>query len=223
MAVSRRRVPEVEEETPAARRRRYARSGDTAEVTVTPIKLQILRHLLDFRFLLVPQTAKLMGLSDQAARRHLRELFDAGLVERIAVPRSALADDGEANDASLTFGSAPAIHALSKPGIQSLVDAGIADRDALKRPPVSYGPQNSLFLRHELFVRDIRVWLTSLAAVGFPLISWQDGPEPGSGKAPAPRPDGTFALRVVDEVVTRSAEEGLYFAILSMMCTSTPQ
>jgi hypothetical protein len=178
------------------RKKRFERSADAKPVSLTPQKLTALSLLLDYRFLIVPHLMRLTGISDQTARRCFRDLCDAGLVEKIAVPRAALAEENDANDAGLAFGSAPTIHALTKAGAQ--VDAGMAERDALKRPPVDYGPKNSLFLRHEMFVRDIRVWLATLTGDGVGLRSWRDAddcvfPLPGGLKL---RPDGGFILDV---------------------------
>ncbi len=198
MAASRKVTGDETQQEGGTRKKRYERSADTKPVSLTPQKLTALTLLLDYRFLIVPHLMRLMDISDQAARRCFRDLCDGGLVEKIAIPRAALAEDEDGNEAGLAFGSAPTIHALTKVGAQVLVDAGIAGRDALKRPPVDYGPKNSLFLRHEMFVRDIRVWLATLTGNGVGLRSWRDADEcvyllPGGQKL---RPDGGFVLDI---------------------------
>ena len=180
------------------RKKRFERNAEGGAVALTPAKLNALALLLDYRFLIVPQYMRLTGASDQSARRCFRDLFDAGFVEKIAVPRAALADDGEANDANLTFGSAPAIHTITKTGVRSLVDAGMADREALKIAAPSYGPKNWHRFRHEMFVTDIRIWLATLTGDRMALRNWRDD---GDSVFEMPngltiRPDGAFVLDI---------------------------
>ena len=106
----------------------------------------------------------------------MRALFDAGLVDVLAVSRAALAPPGTPNDASLLYGSAPNVYALTARGLEALHRAGLADvpDEGRKRP--AYGPRNSLFLAHELAVRDVRVWLElAVRENGYELERWQDG------------------------------------------------
>jgi hypothetical protein len=185
-----------------ARRKRFARADAAKIVTLTPVKLQILEHIFTCRLLSLPQIASLMAVSDQSARRHIRELYDGGLVERMPVSRAALADPEEANDVTLLYGSAPNIHTISKLGLQRLVDGGIVGNEALRRPIPIYGPQNTLFLRHELMVRDVRVWLEQVVRDRpdrRKVLSWIDGEDAAIYIPKAKitvKPDARFLLQL---------------------------
>ena len=158
------------------RRKRYERAPAPARLpALTPVKVQMLRYLAEMRFLSLPQLAQLCcpakrenrereDLSRKSARKHLRALFDAGLVSVLPVSRLALAPPDAVNDASLLYGSAPNVYAPTTDALQLLLRAGLIEREWAKRPPVVYGPKNSLFLAHELQVRDVRVWLERCAA-----------------------------------------------------------
>lgn len=163
------------------RRQRYTRSPSQSALTsLTPVRVQILRYLVELRFLSLPQIAKLccpserQDLSEKSTRRHMRVLFDAGLVDVLPVSRAALVPSSTPNDASLLYGSAPNLYAPTKGGLETLHRAGLIEREAMKRPP-DYGPKNSLFLAHELAVRDVRVWLELTARDnGYELECWRD-------------------------------------------------
>lgn len=168
-----------------ARRRRYERAPTASSlVTLTPAKVQMLRFLAECRFLALPQLARLVcpdereDLSEKRARRHMRGLFDAGLVDVLPVSRLALAAPDAPNDATLLYGSAPNVYVPTARGLALLAEAGIIEKGMLKRPLPSYGPRNSLFLAHELAVRDVRVWLegTARASDGKQrILEWKDG------------------------------------------------
>jgi hypothetical protein len=140
---------------PRPRRRRYTSAANAAIPSLTPVKRRLLDAVGTFGFASLPQLARLMELSEKATRKHMRPLFDAGLVEIIAVHRAALAHD-TANDAQLLGGSAPNIFRLSRSGAKLLAQLGW---EAHTRIASDYGPRNSLFLAHELVVRDARIWL----------------------------------------------------------------
>jgi len=168
------------------RRKRYERSPSQEKIiALTPTKVQMLRFLAELRFLSLPQLAKLccpserQDLSEKSARRHMREMFDAGLVNVLPVSRAALAPPGAPNDASLLHGSAPNVYAPTAQGLKLLREAGFIGEELLKRPAPAYGPRNSLFLAHELAVRDVRVWLETVARMNsaYHLIRWRDGPD----------------------------------------------
>ena len=193
----------------AERRRRYARSAlASPPPLLTPTKWQMLRYLAELRFLSLPQLARLCcpaerrELSEKAARRHLRSLFDAGLVDVLPVSRAALAPPDAENDASLLHGSAPNVYAPTKEGLRLLVRAGHAEEDLAGRPAPTYGPRNALFLAHELLVRDVRVWLEECARKnGHTVERWVDGeaaaiPLGGSVTPRFVRPDAWFAYRM---------------------------
>lgn len=197
------------------RRKRYERvSGPAGLLALTPVKVQILCYLAEMRFLSLPQLARLCcpaerlsgerdDLSRKSARKHLRALFDAGLVSVLPVSRLALASPDAANDASLLYGSAPNVYAPTTEALQMLLRAGLIERAWAKRPPVAYGPKNSLFLAHELQVRDVRVWLEMCAATSGgeqKVLTWKDGTdaviELGNDAPRRVRPDAWFVYQV---------------------------
>ena len=201
------------------RRRRYAASPSPAAcVSLTPTRVEILRYLAELRFLSLPQIARLCcpsgrrDLSEKSARRHMRALFDGGLVDVLAVSRAALAPPGTPNDASLLYGSAPNVYTLASRGMDMLHQAGLADKPDAGRKKPAYGPRNSLFLAHELAVRDVRVWLELIASEGEREIEcWRDGEEAmislDRERAPfAVRPDAWFVLRLEGAVLVGLVE-----------------
>jgi len=171
------------EEANPSRRRRYARSPVEALcVSLTPVRLDILRFLAELKFLSLPQVARLccpsprQDLAEKSARRQMRLLFDAGLVDVLPVSRAALAPAGLPNDASLLYGSAPNIYVLTALGPETLFHAGLMEKPDAARKKLAYGPKNSLFLAHELAVRDVRVWLELVVRNGgHELEQWRDG------------------------------------------------
>jgi len=194
----------------SARRRRYARSPSQAVLTpLTPVRVEMLRFLAELRFLSLPQIARLccpaarQDLSEKRARRHMRALFDGGLVDVLPVSRAALSPPGAPNDASLLYGSAPNVYAPTARALETLHQSGLVDNQGAGRMKPGYGPKNSLFLAHELGVRDVRVWL-ELAARRHgdqAVKEWHDGPEAAIdlGRTQAPktlRPDAWFVYRL---------------------------
>lgn len=179
-------------------------------IALTPAKVQLLRYLAELRFLSLPQLARLccpserQDLSERSARRHLRALFDAGLVDVLPVSRAALAPPDAPNDASLLYGSAPNVYTPTARGLETLVKVGLIGAEDAKRPAPSYGPRNSLFLAHELAVRDVRVWLEGCARThggDHQVLEWRDGEAAAIrlGRATAPscvRPDAWFVYRL---------------------------
>lgn len=126
------------------RRRRFER-GD-ANHPLTTAKLGVLRLVAESRFLSTPQVAALAGLSEKAARDHLRDLFDLGLTEAVPMPRVAL--DGA------VFGLAAKLHVATRKGM----DTAEVDGKPAKITPAMYA-----YLSHELCVRDVLVWLDAAA------------------------------------------------------------
>ncbi len=194
------------------RRSRYARDPAAAPRALTPLMVQALQTVGDFRFASLPQLVRLhgdparSGGSSKAVQRAMRALLDAGLVDVIPVPRAILAAPGEANDATLLFGSAPNLYAPTKAGLKLLCENGMTGEGGIAggtRPGAAYGPKNALFLRHEMEVRDVRVWAV-IAAAARPrtgLLEWRDGAEAaislGAERAPRHvRPDARFVLRL---------------------------
>jgi hypothetical protein len=182
------------------RRRRYTRRPAERPVALTPSKLDLLQAVAEFGIASLPQLAALAGASGQSARRHLRVLFDAGLVNVVPVARVALADVTRAGDASLLYGSAPNLYTLTRAGGKVLEELGRGEGAVV---PPRYGPHNSLFLAHELAVRDVRVWL-ELSARRRPdqrLERWVDGSRAvidlkRSQPPRQARPDAWFVYRI---------------------------
>ncbi len=201
------------------RRRRYARAPSPAAVlSLTPTKTRMLLLLAELRFLSLPQIARLCcpterrNLSEKSARRQMRALFDAGLVDVLPVSRAALAPSEAPNDASLLYGSAPNVYAPTAAGLDALCKAGLRDREPKGRTKPAYGPKNSLFLAHELAVRDVRVWLEEVAREGgYALEAWHDGKDAAIDlvRTQAPyqvRPDAWFVLRLGQAVLVGLVE-----------------
>ena len=205
--------------TGPGRRRRYARSlSPTASASLTPTRVEILRYLAELRFLSLPQIARLCcpagrrDLSEKSARRQMRALFDGRLVDVLPVYRAALAPPGAPNDASLLYGSAPNVYTPTARGLDVLHRAGLAGPSDASRKKPAYGPRNSLFLAHELAVRDVRVWLELAArGGGHGIERWHDGEEAAIGldRAQPPlavRPDAWFVLRLGRSVLVGLVE-----------------
>ncbi len=167
---------EASSNPPAKRRRRYERRAVQHPFAWTPLKRQFLRYVAEFEVISLPQLTALSGLAPKQARRHARDLFDGGFVENVALPRAVLADSGETNDARLLYGSAPNVYVLSKAGARVAYEEGWTKS---LTPPRKYGAQNSLFLAHELAIRDVRVWLerTSREREEWNLLRWEDSAE----------------------------------------------
>ena len=183
------------------RRSRYARDPSSAPRALTPDRVRLLATAAEFGIVTLPQLARLMGappdrLHPKAVQRGMRALFDVGLVEVVPLPRALLAGPRDANDASLLHGSAPNAYVPTRAGLRLLAAQGVAPEGRAAK----YGPRNGPFLRHELEVRDVRVWIT-LAARERPdgeLRAWRDGADAAIGlgrdRPPvAARPDARFA------------------------------
>lgn len=184
---------------PNQRRRRHERAEGSQALSLTPQKVALLCFVAECRFLSLPQLARLTALSEKSTRRHMRQLFDGGLVDKIPVTRASVSVAGSTG-AQLLYGSAPDIYAANRLGLELLADAGHFDRAALKRSQPAYGPQNSLFIAHELLVRDVRVWLQGLIDVREErrVLDWWDGNNaviPVSAKR-AVRPDARFVFQL---------------------------
>ena len=202
------------------RKKRYARtSAPVGLVMLTPAKLHLLHFLAECRFLSLPQLSLLARpleepsvAAEKSARRHLRSLFDAGLVDVFPVSRLALAPADAPNDPSLLYGSGPNVYAPTARGLDALLRAGLVDADETRRRYPAYGPKNTLFLAHELQVRDVRVWLErSAAAEKSPQVRrWADGNEAAldlNRTAPPfqAKPDAWFVHRVRQDAEGREA------------------
>jgi hypothetical protein len=205
--------------TVQTRRRRYSRHEDGPREALTARKIRMLQYVAEYGIVSLPQLARLACPSEKSARRHMRELFDAGLVHVIAVPRAALADPSAANEPGLAFGTAPNIYSVSRPGARAIEQLGLLEKVPV---PTEYGPRNSLFLAHELEIRDVRVWLelAARARTGHELVTWRDGEEASfelrsTGFQREVRPDAWFLYKVAERMlvgmveVDRGTERGL--------------
>jgi len=194
---------------PDGRRSRYRRQEQGLPHGVTPQKLQLLRYLGTLGFASTGQLADLLSVSAVAARRHLRKLFDAGLVRVVPCARHALAGPSAGFDPSLLYGSAPNVYVLDRAGERLLQQL---DGRPPGRPP-DFGPASSPFLGHELAVRDLYVWLERAARErpGHRLEAWRHGRAAwiglGPGVSPATlRPDAWFAYRLGGRALVGLAE-----------------
>lgn len=186
------------------RKRRYRRSPEAGPTgPPTPLGLRLLRLVAQFGILSVPQLARMAGISEQAVRRQMRRLLDAGLVRVVLVPRLAFAHEGM-DPAQLAFGSAPNCYQLLKPGLAALEGLGCPPGLGLLPP---YGPANWLWLAHELGVRDVAAWLAAAArANGHELASFRLEPQVALPSGRAVRPDALFAYRFGGRVLVAALE-----------------
>lgn len=189
------------------RRRRFERQPSLSDrhEALTVRSIALLHVVAEYKVTSLPQLARLTGASNESTRRQMRRLFDAGLVYLVPVPRAALAGMTDANDASLMFGSAPNIYTITTSGQRMLTRLDI-HVDAYE-PPM-YGPRNSLFLAHELAVRDVRIWLelSARSCRGHSVDKWCDGgaAEIELKRSTMPkivRPDAWFVYRLDKKVL----------------------
>lgn len=194
---------EASPNTPVSRTSRYRRCTTAKPlVALTPIKRKLLRFLVECRVLSLPQLISLGQLSPKGTRRQMRQLFDAGLVEVVAVSRAALAPEDAPADATLLYGSAPNLYVPTTAAVRTLVELGIVDSRYLGHGYPAYSPKNGLFLRHELLVRDVRVWLEGMASqeVG-KTLRWEDGTGAALelGEKLALKPDAWFVFEIAQK------------------------
>jgi hypothetical protein len=133
------------------RRKRNERSSRAGH-GLTPAKMAALQAVAESKFLSTEQVAALRGWSGKTARLHLRDLFDLGLLDRMAVPGVLVG-----TRALL----APFVHYPTADGLRALETWGMLPDHALR--PSAYRPALTAFLAHELAVRDGLVWMTAAA------------------------------------------------------------
>ena len=187
--------------TSGERKRRYTRQKEAGKMTLTPAKVALLRYIALYSVVSLPQLARLAEISPKSARRHLRELFDSGLTDVIAVARIALAAPSDTTDPSLLYGSAPNLYRTTKAGLRLLMQHDFLETEV--KPAADYGPTNSYFLAHTLAIRDVRIWLELSARriTGQELLAWREGSEAylpleGGAKPRCVRPDSWFVYGV---------------------------
>jgi hypothetical protein len=142
--------------TVSKRRRTFERSRP--EHPLTQLKLDLLDWIGHLGISTTPQLCLTGGFSDQACRKHLRDLYDMGLVDRTGVDRANLAGPDVPNTTNLLHGRAPVIHFITKDGQKMLVELGLQEAGQFPDIP-QVGPKHSLHVAHELQVRDARIWL----------------------------------------------------------------
>ncbi len=191
------------------RRKRYERQAHAA-APLTLRKRRCLEYVASYGILSVPQLALLLDTSPKELRKQMRPLYDMGLVSVIPVSRTALAEPEEGNTAALLFGSAPNLYILTTAGAKVLMHLGVLE--AMPALP-AYGPRNSLFLAHELAVKDVRIWLerTARHSEGHRLEQWKEGGGAVFPLAPAPskkvvRPDAWFVYRMDSNILVGLVE-----------------
>lgn len=196
----------------APRRKRQGRytPNPTPLKALTPKKLELLSYLAECRLLTLSQLAVLAQLSRKGVERQMRTLFDAELVEVIPIARIALASDELPNTGQLLYGSAPNLYVPTKAALRILVESGLLESRYLKRSIPLYGPRQTPFLRHELLVRDVRVWLERLRHAGYAApIRWEDGVEAHLDLQPqgVVRPDAWFVLEIPPQNTQKYSRE----------------
>lgn len=130
--------------TEATRRKRFVRAAE-AEHSITPIKMDMLAAIAACGYLSTPQAAAAMGMLDGAARKHLRDLFDAKLLDTIPVPGAVVGS---------TALMAPKVHVPTATGLGALSKLGMLGEDS-SRSRV----KEMSYLAHGLAVRDVFAWL----------------------------------------------------------------
>ena len=149
-------------------------------------------------FVSLGQLAFAIGLSAKATRRHMRALFDAALVDVVAVSRDALAPSAASRTGAVTGGSAPNFFRLTGAGLRALRDQGFEGIAAAGRAVVP----SLLWTSHAVMVGDAYAWLRRAAREhGHVVESWRDGvrAEIALGRERPPRtvrPDAWFAYRL---------------------------
>lgn len=173
------------------RRRRYERGKPQHGMTAA--KVRLLSHIAECGMLTTSQAARIAGIGEESAYKHLRHLFDLGMLERIAVPYANLAPP-DVDGPGLAFGPGQNIHVPTRAAIQYLERAGQISDDAAARKLPDYGPKNALFLSHELLVRDVRIWLELCAQAHSGFVErWIDG---SAAHMPPARPDAWFLFKL---------------------------
>lgn len=142
--------------TAPSRKRTFERSEPTHKLT--PQSVGRLSWFGECTFLHTFQYAKLNAMTDTAAAKHLRTLFDLGLLDRTAVSPEALTEPGTLRKIERIYGRSPTIHWLTKAGKKVLIEAGYYKKEELQEPPrIATLSDNQLV--HDLRIRDMRVWL----------------------------------------------------------------
>lgn len=194
----------------APRCKRYERAPARERSVLTPQQLRVFSWIGRLKLADTPQLARACELSRKGVRRTVRPLYNAKLVDLIALPRAALADPDTAMDASWAYGSAPNIWTPTRAGLEFLIRLELIEE---AYSPLKLGPANWAYLAHELLIRDARIWLECCQRThpGHTLERWEMGEQAiiDLARAQPPRsirPDASFAYRVGQSVVVAFLE-----------------
>jgi hypothetical protein len=182
----------------SSRRSRYRRSPPDGAVGLTPKRREILLAVARYGLITSLQLPPATERSYKSCQRGARDLFDAGWIEVVAAPRSAVAEGLSPTAPELASGSAPNLYRLTAAGRRLIEELG----EETVAPPAGLGRNAGyLFLRHELFVSEFHLFLERCArrTRGLSLRRWAQGTEaeapfPGGGTADVFRPDCLFVL-----------------------------
>jgi len=201
----------------AGRLSRYKPDRSKRKAVLAPSDLRLALVIAHLGATTIPQLSAMTMLHPKAVQRTARRLFDAGIVDVLAVPRAALAPPG-GNDPSLAYGSAPNVLSATKAGLHMLTGEGLLDEPL---PIPEFGTTSSLALRHRLMIGDCRVWMTrSVRRHGAYIQAWKEGKAAEVVLSTNPtrtlRPDAVAALRLAQDKVLvclveadRGTERGL--------------
>ncbi|HLK58305.1 MAG TPA: replication-relaxation family protein [Chthonomonadaceae bacterium] len=191
----------------ASRRRRFERGEP--EHPIGPLDTKAVLEVAKLGMATVPQVAGLLGWTERAASNHLRNAYDHGYLERSGITRPQLVVSG---GSELLFGSAPIVYSLTREGLRSITDAQLlAASEIADVPQVT---PKSLFVAHDLLIRDVRVWLTILQRA-YPshrgLCEWVHGSrcavELGRSEYPRQcRPDARFTYGLREKTLAAFVE-----------------
>lgn len=164
------------------RRRRFASAGIVG--SATPAQLDVLALVAENKYLATYHVALILGYSEKNARDHLRALYDLKppLVERMAVSGNMVG-----SQALLAHNA----HKVTAAGLRLLADMGLVEpgKRASEATP-------SLYLGHELAVRDVLAWFSvSGRTLGHWLEKWDCSGRLDMGGAYA---DAVFAYRTAE-------------------------
>jgi hypothetical protein len=163
--------------TPTNRRRRFARTKPSREFWITDRVLSILRGLARFRFLTTDQIITLLNIeqkvhalppvSEQKVSRLLRDLYDAGYIERVLGPVTNLTD-------FFAIRRKATVYALAQSGAQEL-----SKTDRIPLDHIDWQLKNhrvgSLHIDHTIGVADFVIsFLAATKEHGLGLIDHHD-------------------------------------------------
>jgi DNA-binding Lrp family transcriptional regulator len=203
--------------------KRYERCTERGErISLTLGKVLALQYIAERPILSIAQIARLIAVPEKTVRRYMRDLFDAGLVEVIAVSRLALAGMETVNDLTLIHGSAPNLYIITKTGKKLLLETERISPEVFGQSIPNYSPRNSFYLAHELAVKNVYVWLEETRRLlGSEIHQWRESgeahiPLPNNDEAESVKPDAWFTLGITDTSsltafveVDRGTERGL--------------